>query len=466
MGSFEANVVEFGSKYYKLKAGIPTGDPHGPHLADGYLGYLFKRLPSYYKPYFDSIEKFDGEYEKPKCLIKKRYLDDGKVYLYGKLEDVRHQVEMWRFWIKEKSGHNITVRIAGHPRFNIESKIEFLDTEIVCRNDDFYIHNYLKPTAKYATFLNYNSAHPRHTFPGIIKSQAGRIRRNNSLNSPEYLSDLENLRAQCDRSNFPKKLSTDILNKAIDLTRNLNYKTDSGPEQRTMNWVSKFSEPLKKVFKWPNWMGDNAKKRIRFTYSRPKTIGSFLTRSRQLCHGKPTQSEQNEHVTQECGKCLTCGNYALKKHPENKNRNMLWTEPFVYKSDGTRIRINESLNCSDSGIYVATCLLCLKEGKYSTYTGRTSGKTTKFSTRWSAHRRDFIKVQQDVSGDKKDAFALRRHVDEEHKNIRNPKMHEIYKVAFIQSIKTIKNIHEAENRWADRLGSIINLDSMITQEFK
>ena len=61
---------------------------------------------------------------------------------------------------------------------------------------------------------------------------------------------------------------------------------------------------------------------------------------------------------------------------------------------------------------------------------------------------------------------MRRHVDEEHKNIRNPKMHEIYKVAFIQSIKTIKNIHEAENRWADRLGSIINLDSMITQEFK
>ena len=75
-------------------------------------------------------------------------------------------------------------------------------------------------------------------------------------------------------------------------------------------------------------------------------------------------------------------------------------------------------------------------------------------------------VQQDITGDKKDAFALRRHVDKEHKEIKKPKIHEIYKVAFVQSIKTIHNIHEAENRWAHRLNSNINLDPMITQAFK
>ena len=55
-------------------------------------------------------------------------------------------------------------------------------------------------------------------------------------------------------------------------------------------------------------------------------------------------------------------------------------------------------------------------------------------------------MQQDITGDKKDAFALRRHVDKQHKEIKNPKIHETYKVAFVQSIKTIHNIHEAENQ--------------------
>ena len=68
-------------------------------------------------------------------------------------------------------------------------------------------------------------------------------------------------------------------------------------------------------------------------------------------------------------------------------------------------KLNQSLTCSDFGIYVATCVICHEQ-----YVGQTSNK---FSKRWSAHRSSWNKQDCKTDSDK-DQMALSRHYSENH----------------------------------------------------
>ena len=54
--------------------------------------------------------------------------------------------------------------------------ITFLDVEIYKAEDTIHSREHRKETSS-SSYLSIKSAHPRHTFPGIIKSQLIRIRR-------------------------------------------------------------------------------------------------------------------------------------------------------------------------------------------------------------------------------------------------------------------------------------------------
>ena len=105
-----------------------------------------------------------------------------------------------------------------------------------------------------------------------------------------------------------------------------------------------------------------------------------------------------------CDHCALCGCYGKNKKSMAPNVSQLLTKTKTFK-------LNQSLNCADFGIYIATCVICHEQ-----YVGQTSNK---FSKRWSAHRSNWNK--QDCKTDsEKDQMALSRHYSENHGTINKP----------------------------------------------
>ena len=90
--------------------------------------------------------------------------------------------------------------------------VEFLDV-LHCTSKDaeknFYITDFVKPTAKNSTFLHGKSWHPTHTFKGIILGEAKRLRRLNERDLP-YKKSIERLYEKCKKSGFNKKNNSGI----------------------------------------------------------------------------------------------------------------------------------------------------------------------------------------------------------------------------------------------------------------
>ena len=83
---------------------------------------------------------------------------------------------------------------------------------------------YVKPTDA-RSYLNFNSAHPRHTFSGIVYSQCLRLRR--IINDQHRLARrLNELLAAFDKSGYPEELLMNIRNKVQRMERRLDTPTD------------------------------------------------------------------------------------------------------------------------------------------------------------------------------------------------------------------------------------------------
>ena len=77
----------------------------------------------------------------------------------------------------------------------------------------------MKPTDA-RSYLNFSSAHPRHTFSGIVYSQCLRLRR--IINNQNRLAHrLNELLAAFDKSGYPEKMLLDIRNKVQNMERQL-----------------------------------------------------------------------------------------------------------------------------------------------------------------------------------------------------------------------------------------------------
>ena len=80
--------------------------------------------------------------------------------------------------------------------------VNFLDIEIFKADNTIHTGEYRKETAA-STYLKYSSAHPRHTFAGIVKSQLYRLRRlcSREVDFEEAVLDLKN---RCLKSDYPE----------------------------------------------------------------------------------------------------------------------------------------------------------------------------------------------------------------------------------------------------------------------
>ena len=172
-----------------------------------------------------------------------------------------------------------------------------------------------------------------------------------------------------------------------------------------------------------------------------------------------------------CNKCLFCGHWALKKYPENINKNMIWKTNSVLDSNGKEYKLKDFSNCKDSGIYAAYCLLCQNAptSRISIYVGKTSGKTTSFKDRWSKHRLNYNSdklTNLNIETKYLDIAALRTHTLKYHPNESNLEIHKVYKVALVQNVKSIADIYKCEDKWKNTLKANINIQATLTSDFK
>ena len=195
-------------------------------------------------------------------------------------------------------------------------------------------------------------------------------------------------------------------------------------------------------------------------YARPPTIQTMITNYKTL-------SKENDKQTtvgsKKCGRCGLCGNHGRLK-------NMVEECGDIETKDGHRIKIKQSVNCKDSGIYVARCLICKEM-----YVGQSSQK---FSERWNGHRaawRELIakgRVKCRDGIEYNDGCALFLHYMRYHQELvwgqKNQGIMELsdgYEVVFVEKAADTR-LDTSESFWITRLNSSININKTFLPKIK
>ena len=97
--------------------------------------------------------------------------------------------------------------------------VTFLDMDTFLFENVIHTKEHRKETSA-EPYLFVSSAHARHTFAGIVKSQLYRVRRLCSLKS-EFIIAVDNLKVRCLKSGYDPKMVEDILKYGKTLERRL-----------------------------------------------------------------------------------------------------------------------------------------------------------------------------------------------------------------------------------------------------
>ena len=154
-----------------------------------------------------------------------------------------------------------------------------------------------------------------------------------------------------------------------------------------------------------------------------------------------------------CGNCKLCGKYGAKLP-------MVVATNEIVTSQGYQIKLKQTLNCKNYGIYMLQCKKCLTDdGKnIGTYIGQT---TTKFSQRFSGHRQNWLaqfnnssKIEQD------DKYALFKHFKIKHQKL-PAILEEAYNLVFLEQPNP-ENLNHREDYWKHKVTANINITRMTT----
>ena len=126
------------------------------------------------------------------------------------------------------------------------------------------------------------------------------------------------------------------------------------------------------------------------------------------------------------------------------------------RKNNRQVKLNQSLNCRNYGIYVANCVNCNAQ-----YVGQTKNK---FSVRWNNHRHTWKKF--DIST-KNDSTALLQHYKSNHNLLlaRRPNLTQCFSVIFVEE-PPFDVLDICEDKWFHKLGASINLQTMILPAIK
>ena len=433
-------IIQFRDKFYNQKTGIVTGENNSVSNANIALHYIIRKLPQ-----INTTTK-----------IFKRFIDD-IVFIAEDDNNVKLIKESltvgFRNFDLELTFREITTYEEG-------KQIEFLDVLHVANHTaekNFITKDFVKPTAKEATFLHGKSFHPKHVFEGIIKSESKRLRMLNETNEG-YQESIKRLELKCLKSGFKSKTVKTMINmvKNYDKTSEISeketeeMKPKESQEQKkkkfdkqTLPWTTRFKSLLRF-----NSKEKELKPNAMLTYRRPTTLAGILTNYKGIAHEVKTIGES---CSQACGRCALCGNWG-------NHKNMVYETKELVTKEKEIIHLKQQIKCYNYGIYAAQCQVC-KE----IYVGQTINP---FSTRWNKHRSIWKEEILEKTSNKieewktTDDHALTNHYLKFHRDlIKNGKkqLAEAYKVAFVETPKRKEDLDMAESCWVAKLKARINI---------
>ena len=347
--------VYWNSRYYILDQGIPTGGKHSVPLANILLCFILVHALNNHAE-FCRLFKLN-------VSLWKRFIDDCSGIYKGTIVEFLQWYTLLQFIFK-----NYALELTcdtdryiindKNEHFEKEEKgITFLDIDIFKSDGTIHTKEHRKETSV-NSYLHFQSAHPRHTFAGIIKSQLYRVRKLCSREI-DYKEAVLNLKTRCVNSGYNVSLINSILGEAKNIQRNLEY-TNIKPlldEKENLRLVilsgTKYQNEFKKFAQQMNSLVKDIN--IQIVMSTGPTLGRLLFNNNDKVIGSDKLCGQN---------CLICRNGLQDKSGE-----------VVSSVTGIKYNVERNLSCNNGGIYV------VKGSCNSQY----SGKTIHFGTRGKEH---------------------------------------------------------------------------------
>jgi len=267
--SLRASVGKYKGKFYVQKKGVPTGGSLCVQLANIAVYYIMN----------------EAVYSKPALMNNvrqaKRYIDDGGGFYAGS----QRSFNSWMKHVNEAL-QPYGLYIDEHMIKNTGEFVPFLDIQFGFNTEgELQTDLFVKPTDS-RSYLHFSSAHPNHTFAGIVYSQCLRLRR--IINNKERLQcRIDELVAAFTKSGYPKEMLLNISKKVINLERNVNEQHgDAEPVSKSDILVvscfgtdTKLTSTLKKhqnSLLQTNCFKNSAKPLFRFVKRTAANVGSKL----------------------------------------------------------------------------------------------------------------------------------------------------------------------------------------------
>ena len=331
------------NEYYMLDQGIPTGGKHSVPLANILLCFVLVHE-------LNTNNEFSRLF-KLNVKLWKRFIDDVSGIYKGTIIDF----EIWFKLLQSvfnKYNLELTCDTDSHSvntNNEFEEKtvrgITFLDVDIFKDDGTIHTKEHRKETSS-NSYLHFESSHPRHTFPGIIKSQLYRVRRLCSR-EVDYDQTVLELKNRCVNSGYNVSLINSILGEAKNIRRTLEYniqpKTSNKEDLRLVILSgTTYESEFKKFAKHMNSL--LTKIRIQIVMSTGCTLGRLLFNNNNRWSGSTEPCAEN---------CFVCSNSIQE------------TGDIVSTVTGLKYGVDQNLTCSNGGVYV------VKSGCLDQYTGKT-----------------------------------------------------------------------------------------------
>ena len=173
--SLRASIGKFKDNFYRQKKGVPTGGSLCVQLANITVYYIMNKAVYSNQQLMTNVKE------------AKRYIDDGAGFYVGS----HRSFLVWMNKVNEfLNPYGLFIDESGVK--DVGEFIPFLDIQF-CLDTNGLLQTdlYVKPTDA-RSYLHFSSAHPRHTFSGIVYSQCLRLRRiiNNTDRLAHRLNEL------------------------------------------------------------------------------------------------------------------------------------------------------------------------------------------------------------------------------------------------------------------------------------
>ena len=322
--------VYWEGNYYILDQGIPTGGKHSVPIANILLCFIVTNALR------NNIEFYD--IFKSKVPLWKRFIDDGCGIFKGSIKDFIDWYKILQSIFDSYSleltcdtdSYIVNERNECFQKDN--EGIAFLDIDIFKCDGTIHSKEHRKETSS-NSYLNFSSAHPRHTFGGIIKSQLIRVRKLCSR-EVDYDEAVFNLKNRCINSGYSKVLIDSILGQSKQIQRDLSKVKVLRNENENLRLIimtgTSYENEYKKFAKQMNSLIKDFK--IQIVMSTGPTLARLLFNNRN----------SNMNTNEQCD--LNC--FVCKNGLQNKSGRVVSTVT------GMEYKVPNDLSCLNGGIYM------------------------------------------------------------------------------------------------------------------